>query len=846
MKRYYSLLSAVLLMPAGNLLAQCSLTTATSCVCETPGQTNCELKPDITISWFGLSNYASGPSEYPQSGTNAGRLRVSGSTPNIGHGPLEVRTVSQDGLRTFVCGADTFEVSGQNNFTCPNGENPKQIIYQRVYRKNGSQMSWTEREAGSMTYHASHGHYHVNDWTTMTLRLQQPGVPDPRDWPIVATGAKIGFCLMDYGSCTTYNGHCRDDQTYGGGTVMTTDMFANQGLYGAYGCGTNVQGISVGRTDIYSESLDMMWIVMMDGLCNGNYWIVAEVDPTNVFAEETDANNWTAIPFTLTQQRPAGSGGSASISAPNGLKAAHGGTVRLTASPGYSYAWSNGATTRSIDVAASGSYSVTVTGPCGALVAPAVTVEVQSAMAAPAAVGDEVLGPAAAVLAVEDLGGEVFWYADMSSTTPLATGLQFTTPVLNTTTTYYASRRMLTPGINAQVGKTDLTGTLNSSSVKQWLVFDAYEPFTLRSVKVYATGNGERHFALVDKVGQLIAEKVVYVPNGTTRVQLDFKVPAGTGHRITAYDDNTEIIQQLHRDNAGVSYPYDIAGIGSITGSTGGSSLYYYLYDWQVETPSVVNESPRVPVVATVTDGVVLDVRMALDGPYNSGTGLMSDALRAQGLLPSTEPYSGLGYVHVGGGGETLAPAVLAQTGSDAVVDWVVVELRSASQPTTVVASMSAVVTASGQVIGAGGAPVRLAVPNGTYHVAVRHRNHFGCMTANPLALSGTPVQVDFTSAATATFGTDARRNNGGKYTLWSGNVNGDRFLRYTGASNDRDPILVGVGGLVPTNTVSGYLGADTNLDGLVRYTGSANDRDIILFNIGGAVPTQVRDEQMP
>jgi hypothetical protein len=119
-------------------------------------------------------------------------------------------------------------------------------------------------------------------------------------------------------------------------------------------------------------------------------------------------------------------------------------------------------------------------------------------------------------------------------------------------------------------------------------------------------------------------------------------------------------------------------------------------------------------------------------------------------------------------------------------------------------------------------------------------------MTAVPVALSSTPVQVDFTSAGTATYGTDARRNNGGKFTLWSGNVNGDRFLRYTGGSNDRDPILVSVGGLVPTNTVTGYLVADTNLDGLVRYTGSANDRDIILFNIGGAVPTQVRDEQLP
>ncbi|MEZ4756820.1 MAG: lysyl oxidase family protein [Flavobacteriales bacterium] len=847
MKNVYRWSLFLLIAPFGELAAQCSLNVANDCVCETAGQTNCDLKPDITISWYGLATHAAGPSEYPQTGTNAGRLRVSGSTPNIGHGPLEVRTVSQDGLRTFVCGTDTFEVSGQTNFSCPNGENPKQIIYQRVYRKDGAAMSWSEREAGSMTYHASHGHYHVNDWTTMTLRLEQPGVPDPRDWPVVATGAKIGFCLMDYGSCTSYNGHCRDVQTYGNGNILTTAMFTNQGLYGAYGCGTNVQGISVGRTDIYSEGLDMMWIVMMDGLCNGNYWIVAEVDPTNVFAEETDDNNWTAIPFTLTQQRPAGSGGTASIHAPNGLKAVSGGTVQLTASPGYSYLWTNGATTRSIDVNASGTYGVTVTGPCGALVASPVVVEIQPSIEPPVLTGAEVVGPASATLTSNAGEGDVVWYADGSTTTSLATGLQYTTPVLSSTTTYFASRRSVTAGVNAQVGKTDLTGAVNSSSVKQWLLFDAYKPFTLRSVKVYATGNGERHFALVDNTGQLIAEKVVYVANGTQRVQLDFQVPAGTGHRITAFDDNTEIVQQLHRDNAGVSYPYDIAGLGAITGSTAGAGFYYYLYDWHVTTPDVVNESARVPVTATVTDGVTLDLRLALDGPYNSATGLMSDALRAQGLLPTVEPYTGLGYVHVGGGGEVLSPAVLAQTGPNAVVDWVLVELRDPTQPTSVVASMSAVVTAAGQVIGSGGAPVRFAVPNGSYRVAVRHRNHFGCMTATPVAFAGSaPVLVDMTAATTATHGTDARRNNGGKLTLWSGNVNGDRFLRYTGGANDRDPILVSVGGLVPTNTVTGYLMTDTNLDGVVRYTGSANDRDIILFNIGGAVPTQVRDEQLP
>ena len=82
--------------------------------------------------------------------------------------------------------------------------------------------------------------------------------------------------------------------------------------------------------------------------------------------------------------------------------------------------------------------------------------------------------------------------------------------------------------------------------------------------------------------------------------------------------------------------------------------------------------------------------------------------------------------------------------------------------------------------------------------------------------------------------------------TLWSGNTLWDNELKYTGSNNDRDPVLVRIGGTVPTNTVLGYYRDDVNLDGVVKYTGSDNDRDPILVNIGGTVPTQVRTEQLP
>ena len=366
-------------------------------------------------------------------------------------------------------------------------------------------------------------------------------------------------------------------------------------------------------------------------------------------------------------------------------------------------------------------------------------------------------------------------------------------------------------------------------------------------MKVYSQMNGYRHFVLTDNVGSVLHEKVVYVPSGTHRVDLDFQVPAGVNHRITAFDDNSEIEIALHRDASGVSYPYPIGSVGSITGSSAGAAYYYFLYDWEVSTPGVVLESARTPVPVTVTNGITLAARIYLEGGFNAQTGLMNDQLRVAGVIPITEPFTSLGFTHVGGGGgETLTPSLLTVTGNDAVVDWVLIELRNAAQPSQRIATRSALVRRSGQIIAANGDPVRFTVPQGSYHVAIRHRNHLGCMTASPLNFATTAVQLDLTTSATSTWGTNARKQIGGAMALWMGNVVNDGSIRYTGASNDRDPILVAIGGSVPTNTAAGYNKEDCNLDGVVKYTGNMNDRDPILLNIGGLIPTAVRVEQLP
>jgi len=248
-----------------------------------------------------------------------------------------------------------------------------------------------------------------------------------------------------------------------------------------------------------------------------------------------------------------------------------------------------------------------------------------------------------------------------------------------------------------------------------------------------------------------------------------------------------------------------------------------------------------------VPNTVTVSPKIWLDGPYSEVDGLMRDDLRLASRIPSTEPYTALGFSHVGGGGEQVANSVLSVTGPNAIVDWVYVELRGANLPHPVLATRCALVQRDGDVVAVDGlSPVMLQLTPGTYHVTVRHRNHLGIMTATPIAIGSAPSTVDFRSSAAPVWGTNARKGIGAAMCMWAGNARVDRTLSYTGQDNDRDPILMVIGGIIPTNSVTGYYLEDTNLSGEVKYTGAANDRDLILQNIGGTIPTNSLLEQLP
>jgi hypothetical protein len=562
------LLICFTILLSNELIAQCSTQTlqSTSCVCK-DGSTNCALLPDLNLSWWSLENDVDGPTEYSQTGNgeNNGRLRITGSTPNIGHGSFTVL-----GSDRFVCGTDT--LIGDPG-TCPDGNPPRQLIVQRVYYKNDNGiMTYEDRWAGAMTYHPTHGHNHVDDWVVFTLRIEDGNDPNPLNWPIVGNGAKIGFCLMDFGSCSTYPNHCKDDNTtHNQGTTLYNSDFPNYGLGGgSYGCSPVIQGISSGWTDIYHEYLDGMWIDIPPGTCNGDYWIVGIVDPQNHFLEEDETNNWTAIPFTLTQQEVSSFQGEITYNTP--LTFCQGDSVLLTATTGLGYEWNNNATTQSIYAKEPGEYFVSISSNCGNITTSPVIVEVTPKSENPTASDQAICAGETLTLTAE--GIDIHWFD--SNMTQIGTGTSLNVENVLTTTVFYAQEHSQESEVVERVGKEDNSGDgyfFNSTSS---LVFDVMQERSLKSVKIYAESSGNVVVKLKNNLGQLITEKTVTVNEGENRVYLNFDLSVGTGFYLEASGEN---MPNLYRSTSNLAYPYVLENVIRITGPL---SAYLNFYDWEL------------------------------------------------------------------------------------------------------------------------------------------------------------------------------------------------------------------------------------------------------------------------
>lgn len=191
--------------------------------------------------------------------------------------------------------------------------------------------------------------------------------------------------------------------------------------------------------------------------------------------------------------------------------------------------------------------------------------------------------------------GTLDWYDAASGGNLVHTGSSFTTPSLSSTTDYYVEE--VTNPSPVHVGPVDNSfGGGGNFAGDQHLIFDCYSPFTLVSVKVYASGAGNRTIQLRSNTGSVLQSQTVNLSDGTNTVSLNFDIPVGSSYQLgTTSDPN------LYRNNDGPTYPYAIPGVMSITNSSAGSDYYYFFYDWVIQEPSCISERTLVTAELVAT-----------------------------------------------------------------------------------------------------------------------------------------------------------------------------------------------------------------------------------------------------
>jgi PKD domain-containing protein/proprotein convertase P-domain-containing protein len=325
----------------------------TFCTCP-DGSPTCDLLPDMTASALSISKDIN-PFTFQSIFEIPGNINFDNATPNIGWGPLEIHGVDS-------CYCDSVLVPCTVT-SCPSGNPVKHIVHQVIYHRqnNSDSLTYYERNAGYMSYHPTHGHIHVDHWADFTLRKSTPN-PDATTWPIIGTGTKQSFCLINLGNCDGDFGYCVDTN----GTALHQSDIPNSGFGYVTGCGLE-QGIYVGSLDIYVAGLNTG--IDLTGVCNGDYYLVSITDPENNMLESNENNNWAAVPVRLYQQTPSPSADFVTI--PVGVQVALNATNLVNAT---SFLWNFGdgtldSTNNPVihSYTANGTYIITFTvnSPCG-------------------------------------------------------------------------------------------------------------------------------------------------------------------------------------------------------------------------------------------------------------------------------------------------------------------------------------------------------------------------------------------------------------------------------------------------------------------------------------------------
>jgi len=259
-------------------------------------------------------------------------------------------------------------------------------------------------------------------------------------------------------------------------------------------------------------------------------------------------------------------------------------------------------------------------------------------------------------------------------------------------------------------------------------------------------------------------------------------------------------------------------------------------------------------------------------GPFYRHKDVSATWALALNTYALNQPYNGAPFNYAGT--ESVSPGFFTSSAVDTtnILDWVLVELRDAASPTTIIKQRAAFIREDGRIVDLNGKDSISfrGVATGNYFVVVRHRNHLPIRSSTTRSLDGAlgstaPALYDFSTSQSQAFqNTTVAMDTlfvGGAgltpptYGMRAGSVNyvtvpsnplSHTQVRASGGeplSDYLQLVNLGMGGNIGVNVGSNaapvYNSADLNLDGIIRVSGGQNLSDYLMlvnFGLGGNI----------
>ncbi|MCX7954843.1 MAG: T9SS type A sorting domain-containing protein [Bacteroidales bacterium] len=198
-----------------------------------------------------------------------------------------------------------------------------------------------------------------------------------------------------------------------------------------------------------------------------------------------------------------------------------------------------------------------------------------------------------------------FWYQTISDTSILGVGNNFTTPVISSTTSYWAEPVLFIDTIiTGNVTPASMLGSSNQS-----MYFSSANNVIIKAINVYPASSGTLTIRMYDNNNVLKAQRSFTILSSDISstvpktLTLNFNVPAGATLWRLSYDIS------LYRASGSFPYSININGFAITGNSYDGSSITsgtrYYLFNWVVHT---ICNGVRQQVVATVNPAPIVTI----------------------------------------------------------------------------------------------------------------------------------------------------------------------------------------------------------------------------------------------